>query len=525
MNSLTDSPAWQSLRRHAAQFQQPDFRLDSLFAQAGDRFDRFSVEADGLLLDYSKNYLDEDTLSLLLELARERDLAGAISAMFAGEKINNTEHRPALHVALREPVAECRYPEVAETLARMERFVAAVHDGEWLGHNGERITDVVNIGIGGSDLGPAMVVDALADFAHPGLRVHFVSNVDPSHLDTTLRALEPQTTLFIVASKSFTTLETRQNAEAARRWLLAAAGDESAVARHFVASTSNLEAATDFGIDGNNLFPLWDWVGGRYSLWSAIGLPIALAVGMDHFRELLRGARHMDTHFRSAEPGQNLPVILGLLTVWYTGLFAAHSTAVVPYSQRLGQMPAFLQQLYMESLGKRVQRDGSPVHTPTGEVLWGTAGTNGQHSYFQLLHQGTAFIPVDFIACARPGPDADVDAHRHLLANCLSQSLALMQGAEDDNPHKQVPGNKPSNTLLLERLDPFHLGSLIALYEHKVYVQSVIWNINAFDQWGVELGKKLSRTLYTSLGDSRAAAELDASSAGLIARIDAWKEI
>jgi len=525
MPSPTSYPAWQDLGQLAERFQQKSFRLDSLFQESSDRFNQYSRGHEGLLVDFSKNFLDAEALQALLRLARDMNIPEAIEAMFSGADINNTEQRPALHVALREPEEGQRFPEVAETLSRMASFTEAVHRGDWRGYTDAAITDVVNIGIGGSDLGPAMVCEALAEFHRPGLRVHFVSNVDPAHLESTLRTLNPETTLFIIASKSFTTLETHQNAAASRRWLLKSAGDEAAVARHFVANTTNLEAAQEFGIDRDNLFPLWDWVGGRYSLWSAIGLPIALAIGMPHFRALLAGAHAMDRHFQKAPLDANIPVLLGLLTVWYTGFFNAHSSAVVPYSQRLAQLPAFLQQLYMESLGKRVQKDGSEVQVNSGEVLWGTAGTNGQHSYFQLLHQGTEFIPVDFIAIAAPGNTDNSEAYRHLLANCLSQSLALMSGKPgEDNPHKQVPGNRPSTTILLSRLDPYNLGGLIALYEHKVYVQSIIWNINAFDQWGVELGKLLSRTLYSGLAEDGPADELDASSRGLIERIKHWQQ-
>lgn len=523
MISLTELPAWQALSRHAETFRQADFRLASLMRNNPNRFSAMSAAQGELLLDYSKNFLDDETLPMLLELAEARELPAAIAAMFRGDAINNTERRPALHVALRRPAGNpesAQHPEVEQTLERVAGFVADVHSGKWCGYTGKPIKTVVNIGIGGSDLGPVMVSDALAEFADPRLDVRFVSNVDPVHLKRTVKGLDPESTLFIIASKSFTTLETHQNAAAARRWFLAHSEDEDAIAQHFLAITTNLQAAAEFGIPEENLFPMWDWVGGRYSLWSAIGLPIALGLGMTQFRELLAGAHAMDEHFRSSPLSENLPVIMALLTVWYTGFFNAHSTAVVPYYQALNQFPTYLQQLYMESLGKRVDRDGETVQTNTGEVVWGTAGTNGQHSYFQLFHQGREFIPLDFIAIAEPGVKDNPEAHQHLLANCLSQSLALMDGTPGEaDPHKQVPGNKPSNTLLLPRLDPYHLGSLIALYEHKVYAQSVIWGINAFDQWGVELGKKLSRTLFSALQDPQVAAQLDASSKGLIETI------
>lgn len=533
MTSPTDLPAWQALAEQAARFQQPDFQLPRLFAANPDRFQQYSLELEGLLLDYSRHYLDDEARNSLLALADQRQLGDAIAAMFRGDAINNTEGRPALHVALRQPAGANQHPEVITTLQRMADFVAAVHSGDWRGHSGKKISAVVNLGIGGSDLGPAMVSEALGRFARNELDVRFVSNVDPVHLQRTVADLDPDTTLFIVASKSFTTLETHQNAAAARRWFLrggnkgaakSTGNDEAGIARHFVAITTNLDAAAEFGIPEANLFPMWDWVGGRYSLWSAIGLPIALAVGMENFRQLLAGAHAMDEHFRRAPLAENIPVLMGLLTVWYTGFFNAHSTAVVPYYQTLAQFPSYLQQLYMESLGKRVDKSGQPVDCTSGEVVWGTTGTNGQHSYFQLFHQGTEFIPVDFIAVAMPGVEDGDEAHQHLLANCLSQSLALMQGTPDEtDPHRQVPGNRPSSTLLLADLDPYRLGMLIALYEHKVYTQSVIWDINAFDQWGVELGKRLSRTLFSALSDSAQRASLDSSAQGLINTIDDWK--
>jgi glucose-6-phosphate isomerase len=368
-----------------------------------------------------------------------------------------------------------------------------------------------------------MVCDALSPFASTKLNVHFVSNVDPSHLQNTLKNLRPETTLFVIASKSFSTLETLKNAEAAREWLLQCA-DAQATSKHFVAITTNLKAATEFGIEEQNLYPLWDWVGGRFSLWSAIGLPIALALGMDGFRQLLAGAHAMDEHFRTAPLERNIPVITALINFWYREFFDAHSTAIVPYSQRLNLLPSFLQQLCMESLGKSVDLQGKPVNYNTGDIIWGSAGTNGQHSYFQLLHQGTEFIPVDFIAAARSDAPEDSDAHQHLLANCLSQSLALMEGKQDtDSPHKLVAGNKPSNTLLLEQLNPHNLGMLLALYEHKVYTLSVLWNINAFDQWGVELGKKLSTQVFSAMSSESGATHLDASTQGLIQTLQQWR--
>lgn len=522
MNGLKDNSAWLALETHSEIFKRNDFRLLDLFKSDEDRFEKFSLCHEGLLLDFSKNLINRDSMSLLNDLAEQRQLAKAIADMFSGEEINTTEQRAARHVALRAPSGASELPEVARTLDRMAALVHALHSGAWLGHSGERITDVVNIGIGGSDLGPAMVCDSLEHFADTSTRLHFVSNIDPSHLSTTLKKLRAETTLFIVASKSFTTLETIKNAERARSWLMQG-GSGDATAKHFVAITTNLSAASKFGIAEDNLFPMWDWVGGRYSLWSAIGLPVALAVGMDGFRQLLAGAHSMDEHFRTAPLPQNIPVISALISVWYREYFNAHSTAVVPYSQRLNAFPSFLQQLCMESLGKSVDLDGNPLERHTGDIIWGSAGTNSQHSYFQLLHQGTEFIPVDLIAIAKTNDVDEADSHKQLLANCFSQSLALMKGVRDKEfPHKSVVGNKPSNSLLIEALNPYNLGMLIALYEHKVYALSVLWNINAFDQWGVELGKSLSSNVLAVMDEDKPPTDLDASTTGLLRRARDW---
>ena len=444
--------------------------------------------------------------------------------MFRGDEINVTEQRAALHVALRDPSAASAQPEIAQTLSRMESLVEDVQLGKWTGYSGEAISDVVNLGIGGSDLGPAMVCDALLSYSQPGLKLHFVSNIDPSHLQHTLAQLKPETTLFIIASKSFSTLETLKNAEAARDWLLRKT-DATATAKHFIAITGNLTAAKEFGIDQENLYPVWDWVGGRFSLWSAIGLPIALSIGMDGFRQLLAGAHSMDEHYRTAKHSENLPVISALLSFWYREFFAAHSTLLAPYSQRLNLLPSYLQQLCMESLGKSVDMQGVPLSYNTGEVLWGTAGANGQHSYFQLLHQGSEFLPVEFIAIANSDVDRSSDMQQHLLANCFSQSLALMNGKLDaDSTHKNIAGNKPSTTLLLEKLSPYNLGMLLSLYEHKVYTLSVLWNINAFDQWGVELGKNLSAEVFSALSSNSRSSSLDDSTAGLIQQAQRWRK-
>jgi len=525
MNKLSSTPAWQALTKHNAEFQSEESSLAKLFAADPEREQNLSIQLDGLLLDYSRNHVNNQTLQLLQQLAEQSELPAAIEAMFNGEPINNSEHRPALHVALREPTGQQSRPEVGATLQRMEEFVDAVYNGDWLGFSGKRITDVVNIGIGGSDLGPNMVTEALGQFNQGKLACHFVSNVDPAHIESVLENLHPDNTLFVIASKSFTTLETHQNANAARAWFLEKTGNESAIASHFTAISSNLDAVKKFGINENNIFPMWDWVGGRYSLWSAIGLPIALSIGMDNFRQLLAGAHAMDKHFRTAPLNQNMPVILGLLGIWYQCFMGGNSTAVVPYLQRLQQLPAYLQQLCMESLGKRVDKSGNALDVDTGDVIWGTAGTNGQHSYFQLLHQGTRLIPVDFIASANPSADGGNEQHAQLLANCLSQAMALMQGeANPDAPHKHFEGNKPSNTILLRELNPHNLGALLALYEHKVYVQSTIWGINAFDQWGVELGKKLSSQVFDAMRKDAGDFTQDRATARLISLIKQWQK-
>ena len=523
MSSLATSAAWQALQAHHDSFQSGGSRLADLFKDQ-QRYRRFSLKHEQLLLDYSKNLCTEETIALLLALAEQCQLPAAIKAMFAGEKINSTEDRAALHTALRVPVAKQAFPEVTQTLERMQKFVAAIESGQWLGCSGEKITDVVNIGIGGSDLGPVLACDALQHYRSDLLKVHFVSNIDPEHLHRTVADLNPATTLFIIASKSFGTLETKENALSARQWFLEAQGADADVAKHFVAVTSNTQAAIEFGIAEENLFPLWDWVGGRYSLWSAIGLPIALSLGMENFSQLLAGAHSMDEHFRHSSPEKNMPVLLALLSIWYSGFFGARSTAVVPYSHALKQFPAFLQQLSMESLGKQIDTDNAEVSTNTGEIIWGSEGTNAQHSYFQLLHQGTDFIPVDFIAIARTEVPGKQLQQQQLLANCLSQSEALMLGESDDsNPARNSPGNRPSNTLVLAELNPYNLGNLLALYEHKVYVQSVIWGINAFDQWGVELGKKLSRNMNDAFSNAELKANLDSSSRGLVEQLSEWK--
>lgn len=519
---LTESPAWQALAAHAKVLRGQHLR--DLFAADPTRFEHLSARHDGLLIDYSKQRIVPESLQLLRQLAEQADIAGWKARMQAGEAINHTEHRAVLHTALRAGASAP--PEVKSVLARMAVFCERVHNGLWRGYSGERITDVVNIGIGGSDLGPHMAVQALAACQQPDVRVHFVSNLDGADLATMLARLNPRSTLFIVASKTFTTLETITNARSARTWLLAACGDEPAVARHFVAASSNLKATTEFGIAPENVFEFRDWVGGRFSLWSAIGLPIALAVGFRHFERLLAGARDMDEHFFKTPAESNLPLTLALLALWNTNFLRAHSHGVFPYSQSLALLPAHLQQLEMESNGKHVDRQGLPVNIPTASILWGTAGTNGQHSFFQLLHQGSELVASDFIALGQS--DFPLPGHHNgLLANCLAQSSALAFGQTQEEArqagipeallaYRTFPGNQPSTTIVLPELTPFTLGQLIALYEHKVFCLGVLWNLNSFDQWGVELGKQLAGRLAPCLRGEASSELLDGSTRGLI---------
>ncbi len=546
MPDPTQLPTWNALKEERKAWKS--LHLRDLFKKDKQRAERFSLQFDDLLLDYSKNLIRPQTLRLLLRLAREAGVEQLRDAMFGGERINLTEGRAVLHTALRNrtgrPVLVDGHdvmPEVNEVLARMGVFADRLRTGKWKGFAGKGqigkpISDVVNIGIGGSDLGPAMVCLALKPYGG-NIRAHFVSNVDPSHLYDTLEDLDPATTLFIVASKTFTTQETLLNANAARAWLMDWAKDEQAVAKHFIAVSTNEAAVREFGIDPANMFGFWDWVGGRYSLWSAIGLPIALYIGMDQFEELLAGAHDMDEHFRSAPLGENMPVILALLGLWYDDFWDAQSYAVLPYEQRLSRFPAYLQQLDMESNGKGVMRDGRPVKVSTGPVLFGEPGTNGQHAFYQLIHQGTKLIPCDFLAGAESHNDVN-GQHAVLLSNFLAQPEALMQGktaveAEAElaqtglsrreikalAPHKVFPGNRPTNTLLYRKLTPRTLGRLIALYEHKVFVQGAIWSINSFDQWGVELGKQLAKAILPELAGKRPVGVHDASTAALIARL------
>lgn len=544
MSTLTDSPAWRALAGHRTT-AAPTLR--ELFASDPARFADFHARCGPILLDYSKNGITREVRTLLFDLARQCGVEGRRDAMFAGDRINHTEHRAVLHVALRNrsdrpmPVdGRDVMPAVHDVLRRMRDFSEAVRAGRAPGHSGQPITDVVNIGIGGSDLGPLMATEALRAFAEPErLRVHFVSNVDETHLVETLRGLDPARTLFIVASKTFTTQETMTNAASARAWLVRGLGDDRAVARHFAAVSTNLAATSAFGVAPDRVFEFWDWVGGRYSLWSAIGLSIALAVGMDRFEAMLDGAHAMDEHFRTAPLERNLPVILALVGIWHVDFCGLPTHAVLPYDQYLHRLPAFLQQLDMESNGKRVDREGRPVDYPTGPVLWGEPGTNGQHAFFQLLHQGTQTVPADFIAAAE-GHHRLGQHHSLLLANCLAQTQALAFGKTEAEafaelaaagvdgeeasrlaPYKTFPGNRPSNTILIDRLTPASLGSLIALYEHKVFVQGAVWNIDSFDQWGVELGKQLAGPVLKALESGHGTADMDGSTAGLVQAIRA----
>lgn len=526
--SLTRTPAWRALAGHRKTWQ--DRRLRDLFAEDPQRFARFSAEACGLLLDYSKNLVIPETLDLLLALARERGLAAQIADLLAGRRVNNTEKRAAWHAALR--AGEAAPAEVRKTLAAMRELAAALRAGQLRGADGRAITDVVSLGIGGSALGPALVAEACAPDARAP-RVHFVTTPGEA-LARTLAPLDAATTLFIVQSKSFSTQETLLNAQAARTWLQSRLGAD-AVGAHFAAVTARADAARAFGVPAAHILPMWDWVGGRYSLWSAVGLPAMIAAGAAAFDELLAGAAAMDAHFAEAPPERNLPVLMALTGLWHANFFGMDSRAVIPYAPGLALLPAWLQQLEMESLGKSVNRRGRPLRHDSGAVLWGGAGTEGQHAYFQMLHQGTRPVPVDFISCSRPRAGTDSDTHAVMLANCFAQSALLMQGvsaAETEAalraggasareaarlaPHQALPGNRPSSTLLLESLTPRSLGALLALYEHRTFAQSALWDINAFDQWGVEHGKQLANSVLPDLSAAGPASAHDASTNGLV---------
>ena len=535
--SLTTTPAWRALKAHHSFIEQQHLR--TLFAKDSQRFEKFSIRFSDLLLDFSKQRVTDETMKLLFELATQQKLNDWIAQMFRGEKINSTENRAALHIALRAEQAVTTegsdvLPAVKQVLQQMENFTKAVLNGEHRGYSDLPFTDVVNIGIGGSDLGPVMVTEALRPYWNGKITPHFVSNIDGAHLAETLKSLNPARTLFVIASKTFTTQETIANAHAARTWFLAHGGTEQTIARHFVAVSTNQKAVQEFGIDPANMFTFWDWVGGRYSLWSAIGLPIALTIGMQHFYDLLTGAREMDQHFLTAPYTENLPVILGLIGVWQINFQGVTSHAVLPYDQSLHRFPAYLQQLEMESNGKSVTRDGSSVDYSTGTVVWGESGTNGQHAFYQLLHQGTPSVTADFLA---PCQSHYAVGHHHelLLANFFAQTEALMRGKSAEEvsaellsqnypldeikkltPHRVFAGNHTTTSILFKKLDPKTLGSLIALYEHKVFVQSVIWNINPFDQWGVELGKQLASNIIAELGTDQEVTSHDASTNGLV---------
>jgi glucose-6-phosphate isomerase len=531
---LTQTPAWQSLTHHYETLREVHLR--TLFHQDPARGTRYTAEGAGLYLDYAKNRITDETLSLLLQLANEAGLQARIEAMFSGEKINSTEQRAVLHVALRAPADEVIrvdgenvVPEVHAVLDRMAAFADRVRSGEWRGFTGKRIRNVINIGIGGSDLGPSMAYEALQTYSDRAMTFHFVSNVDASDFVEATRDLDPAETLFIVSSKTFTTLETLTNAHTAREWTLRALGDEAAIARHFVAVSTNGKEVAKFGIDTENMFGFWDWVGGRYSVDSAIGLSLILAIGPTQFREFLAGFRAMDEHFRSTPFARNLPVLMGLIGIWYDDFFGAQTHAVLPYDHYLGRFSAYLQQLDMESNGKHVDLAGDRVNYQTGPIVWGTPGTNGQHAYYQLIHQGTKLIPADFIGfCQTLNP---LGRHHDLLmANLFAQTEALAFGKTAEEaaaegipafqvPHRTFEGNRPTNTILADRLTPAILGSLIALYEHKVFVQGTIWRINSFDQWGVELGKALALKIIPELeAPETPAPQHDSSTNALIER-------
>lgn len=539
MSHLTQSDTWQRLLAHQKVIAGQHMR--GMFAQDADRFKKFSIQYKDILLDYSKNRITQETLDLLLQLARDVDIEGWREKMFSGEKINFTEGRAVLHTALRNrsnhPVlvdGKDVMPDVNRVLAQMRDFTARVRNNVWRGYTGKTITDVVNVGIGGSDLGPFMVCNALKPYSRSSMNAHFVSNIDGAHLSMTLQKCNPETTLFIVASKTFTTQETITNARSARDWFLQAARDEAHIAKHFVALSTNAAEVSKFGIDTANMFEFWDWVGGRYSLWSAIGLSIALNVGMDTFEEVLQGGYEMDEHFRTAPLEQNMPVILALLGVWYNNFFDAQTHAIFPYDQCLNRFAAYFQQGDMESNGKFVDREGQRVDYSTGPVLWGEPGTNGQHAFYQLIHQGTKLVPSDFLIPMETQYPLG-SHHKVLLSNFFAQPKALMHGktAEEARaelqsaglsgdaleklvPHKVFEGNRPTNSIMFRKLDPRTLGRLVALYEHKIFVQGMIWNINSFDQWGVELGKQLAQKILPQLDDATPITEHDASTNGLI---------
>ena len=543
--SLTKTKSWKHLTNHFEKMKH--VHMKALFAEDGERFNKFSIRFNDILVDYSKNRITGETLKLLLELAGEIDLKDAIEKMFTGDKINETENRAVLHVALRNRKNSPIYvdgkdimPQLNAVLEKMKKFSHKVVSGEWKGYTSKRVTDIVNIGIGGSDLGPVMVTECLRPYAKKGLSVHFVSNVDGTHIVETLKRLNPETTLFFIASKTFTTQETMTNAFSAREWFLKSAQNRAHVSKHFVALSANTQKVEKFGIDKNNMFEFWDWVGGRYSLWSAIGLSIACYIGYENFEELLQGAFEMDMHFRNTPFERNIPVILALIGIWYNNFFGAQTEVILPYDQYMHRFPAYFQQVNMESNGKSVSRNSKKVGYQTGPVIWGEPGTNGQHAFYQLIHQGTKLIPADFLAPATSHNPIGKH-HNILLSNFFAQTEALLNGKTKEEvvkelkkegknedeiqklyPHKMFAGNKPTNSILFKKLTPRVLGSLIAMYEHKIFVQGVIWNIFSFDQWGVELGKQLAKKILPELGDDRPVDSHDSSTNGLI---NAFKEM
>ncbi|HYV93984.1 MAG TPA: glucose-6-phosphate isomerase [Chitinophagales bacterium] len=536
---ITEKPSWKKLENHYNKISSQHMR--DWFSDDPHRFEKFSLHFKDILVDYSKNRITEETMLLLLQLAEECNLKEWIEKMFSGDKINSTEHRAVLHVALRNRNNHPIYvdgrdvmADVNAVLERMKSFSEKIRSGEWKGFTGKPITDVINIGIGGSDLGPHMVCEALKPYGHQRLRMHFVSNVDGTDIAETLKQLNPETSLFIISSKTFTTQETITNAQTARQWLLDALKDEASIAKHFVAVSTNSQEVKKFGIDTSNMFEFWDWVGGRYSLWSTIGLSIVLFIGFENFEKLLTGAHEMDKYFHTTPFEKNIPVVLALIGIWYNNFFDVQTEAILPYDQYMFWFPAYFQQGDMESNGKSVTRDGMPVSVSTGPVIWGQPGTNGQHAFYQLIHQGTKLIPCDFLAPAQ-SQNPIGDHHQKLLANFFAQTEALMKGKTSEEaleelrheklseeeikgllPHKLFAGNKPSNSILFTKLTPETLGSLIAMYEHKIFVQGIIWNINSFDQWGVELGKQLAKKILSELESEEKISTHDSSTNGLI---------
>ncbi|WP_304237274.1 glucose-6-phosphate isomerase [Jiulongibacter sediminis] len=544
---FTQTKAFLTLKSHQKTISKKTIK--ELFEEDPKRFKKFTIRFQDILLDYSKNRINGRTMAYLVKLAEECELEDAMAKMFAGDEINQTEGRAVLHTALRNrsntPVmvdGKDVMPDVNRVLAQMESFSESVRSGEWKGYTGKKIKDIVNIGIGGSDLGPVMVTEALKPYAKKGLNVHFVSNVDGTHIAETVKKVNPETTLFMIASKTFTTQETMANAGAAKEWFLKSGAEEGDVKKHFVALSTNEKGVSAFGIDTKNMFEFWDWVGGRYSLWSAIGLSIACSIGYKNYVQLLEGAHAMDNHFKSAPLGRNVPVVLGLLGIWYNNFYGAESHAILPYDQYMHRFAAYFQQGDMESNGKYVDRSGKVVSYQTGPIIWGEPGTNGQHAFYQLIHQGTKLIPCDFIAPANTHNPVG-DQHRMLLANYFAQTEALMNGKDEDQveaelktsglsaeeiaflkPFKVFEGNKPTNSILMKKLTPKVLGSLLAMYEHKIFVQGVIWNIFSFDQWGVELGKQLAKNIYPELQDDTEVTSHDASTNGLINTFKKWNK-